>query len=207
MSTFLGAAAAIFTAMALWEWRLPRRRVAVGRGRWFGNLGILAIDMPTVRLIAPTAAVGAALLAAERGWSPLHWGPGAVLARGHPGRQDRRGAGARGTRASRGDLRGAAQRNIDVQPFERYAAAAARPARALAGRDAAYARGASLGRALRNGQQFRFNLTWWDRLFGTYREKPAAGEHVLIGLPSFREPDETGITRLLTQPFRSESGR
>ena len=23
---------------------------------------------------------------------------------------------------------------------------------------------------------FGFNLPWWDRLFGTYRAKPAAGE-------------------------------
>jgi sterol desaturase/sphingolipid hydroxylase (fatty acid hydroxylase superfamily) len=51
---------------------------------------------------------------------------------------------------------------------------------------------------------FGFNLTWWDRLFGTYREKPAAGEKVVIGLSSFRDPDERTIVHLLTQPFRNE---
>ena len=36
----VGAAAAVFTAMALWEWLAPRRQLAVGRRpRWPGNLG------------------------------------------------------------------------------------------------------------------------------------------------------------------------
>jgi sterol desaturase/sphingolipid hydroxylase (fatty acid hydroxylase superfamily) len=51
---------------------------------------------------------------------------------------------------------------------------------------------------------FGFNLPWWDRLFGTYRAKPAAGEQAMtIGLPIFREVAETRIIRLLTQPFRN----
>jgi sterol desaturase/sphingolipid hydroxylase (fatty acid hydroxylase superfamily) len=52
---------------------------------------------------------------------------------------------------------------------------------------------------------YGFNLPWWDRLFGTYREKPAAGEHgMTIGLPVFRERAELRIARLLTQPFRDD---
>jgi sterol desaturase/sphingolipid hydroxylase (fatty acid hydroxylase superfamily) len=52
---------------------------------------------------------------------------------------------------------------------------------------------------------FGFNLPWWDRLFRTYRAEPAAGEkNVVIGLPIFREVVETGIVRLLTQPFRND---
>ena len=63
------AAAAVFTAMALWEWLAPRRQLAVGRRpRWPGNLGILAIDIIAARLLVPTAAVGVALVAAEKGW-------------------------------------------------------------------------------------------------------------------------------------------
>jgi sterol desaturase/sphingolipid hydroxylase (fatty acid hydroxylase superfamily) len=55
---------------------------------------------------------------------------------------------------------------------------------------------------------FGFNLPWWDRLFGTYREKPAAGEdNVVIGLPIFRDTKELRITRLLTQPFRNDVER
>ena len=50
---------------------------------------------------------------------------------------------------------------------------------------------------------FGFNLPWWDRLFGTYRAKPEAGEDgIVIGLPVFRDVAETRIVRLLTQPFR-----
>jgi sterol desaturase/sphingolipid hydroxylase (fatty acid hydroxylase superfamily) len=53
---------------------------------------------------------------------------------------------------------------------------------------------------------FGFNLPWWDRLFGTYRAKPAAGEQgMTIGLPIFRDVAELRIMRLLTQPFRDDS--
>jgi sterol desaturase/sphingolipid hydroxylase (fatty acid hydroxylase superfamily) len=64
-----GGAAAVFAAMALWEWLAPRRRLTVGRRpRWPGNLGILAVDLVAVRLLVPTAAVGVALIAGARGW-------------------------------------------------------------------------------------------------------------------------------------------
>jgi len=68
----LGAFAAIFMAMALWELLAPRRRQAIGRlRRWPGNLGIVALDTLLVRLAFPTAAVGVALLAESRGWGLL----------------------------------------------------------------------------------------------------------------------------------------
>ena len=55
---------------------------------------------------------------------------------------------------------------------------------------------------------FGFNLPWWDRLFGTYRAMPAAGErNVVIGLPIFRDIAELTIVRLLTQPFRNDGNR
>jgi len=55
---------------------------------------------------------------------------------------------------------------------------------------------------------FGFNLPWWDRLFGTYRAAPAAGDDgVQIGLPIFREIGELRIARLLTQPFRNGTQR
>ena len=65
----VGAAAAVFAAMALWEWLAPRRRLAVGRRpRWPGNLGVWLIDAAAVKLLGPVTVVGAALVAAERGW-------------------------------------------------------------------------------------------------------------------------------------------
>src|SRR5665213_3733390 len=65
----VGGAAVVFAIMALWEWYAPRRHLTAGRRpRWPGNLGILAVDIIAVRLFVPTAAVGVALVAAERGW-------------------------------------------------------------------------------------------------------------------------------------------
>jgi sterol desaturase/sphingolipid hydroxylase (fatty acid hydroxylase superfamily) len=65
----LGAFAAIFMAMALWELLAPRRRQAIGRlRRWPGNLGIVVLNTLLVRLAFPTAAVGVALLAESSGW-------------------------------------------------------------------------------------------------------------------------------------------
>lgn len=50
---------------------------------------------------------------------------------------------------------------------------------------------------------YGFNLTWWDRLFGTYRDQPRLGHtSMTIGLPQFRDAGERRLTRLLTQPFR-----
>ena len=55
---------------------------------------------------------------------------------------------------------------------------------------------------------FGFNLPWWDRLFGTYRDQPAAGpDGMTIGIEQFREPRELGLDRMLLQPFRGDAGR
>ena len=55
---------------------------------------------------------------------------------------------------------------------------------------------------------FGFNLPWWDRMFGTYRDQPAAGhEAMTIGLDQFRDPGELRLDRMLTQPFREGVGR
>jgi len=55
---------------------------------------------------------------------------------------------------------------------------------------------------------FGFNLSWWDRLFGTYRAQPAGGhEAMTIGIEQFRNPRELGLDRMLLQPFRGDAGR
>ena len=52
---------------------------------------------------------------------------------------------------------------------------------------------------------FGFNLSVWDRLFGTYRDQPAAGhEAMTIGIEQFRERRELRLDRLLLQPFRGK---
>jgi sterol desaturase/sphingolipid hydroxylase (fatty acid hydroxylase superfamily) len=65
----VAGAAALFAAMALWEWRAPRRGLTAGRkARWPANLGVWAIDAAAVRLAIPTTLIGIALVAADRGW-------------------------------------------------------------------------------------------------------------------------------------------
>jgi len=57
---------------------------------------------------------------------------------------------------------------------------------------------------------FGFNLPWWDRLLGTYRDQPESGhEEMTIGLSQFQEPSGQSLPRLLTLPFtgRSEVSR
>ncbi len=54
---------------------------------------------------------------------------------------------------------------------------------------------------------FGFNLSWWDRALGTYRDQPTAGhEQMTIGLEQFRDPRELWIDRMLWQPFRGFAG-
>jgi sterol desaturase/sphingolipid hydroxylase (fatty acid hydroxylase superfamily) len=68
-----GAFAAVFLALVLWEARAPRRARTTPRSRrWPGNLGVLALDAALVRLLVPAGAIGAALLAGERGWGLLN---------------------------------------------------------------------------------------------------------------------------------------
>jgi len=56
---------------------------------------------------------------------------------------------------------------------------------------------------LETDSNYGFNLSVWDRLFGTYRPEPAAGQlGMTIGIEKFREPAELRLDRMLTQPFR-----
>jgi len=254
----VGCYAAVFAAMALWEWSAPRRRLTVGRRlRWPGNLGILAIDIVAVRLLVPTAAVGVALIAAAHGWGLFNmlglpaWAaiPVGVIVldlviytqhvvfhhvpllwRLH--------------RMHHADLDIDVTTGVRFHPLEILLSLAIKmaavvvlgvPAPAvlifevllnatsmfnhsnvvLPPRLDLVARWIvvtpqmhqvhhSIERA-ETDSNFGFNLPWWDRLFGTYRAQPAAGEQgMTIGLPIFRDGAELGIVRLLTQPFRKD---
>jgi sterol desaturase/sphingolipid hydroxylase (fatty acid hydroxylase superfamily) len=59
---------------------------------------------------------------------------------------------------------------------------------------------------VQTNSNFGFNLPWWDRLFGTYRDRPQAGHDAMtIGIQQFRERREQLIDRMLSQPFRSDA--
>lgn len=54
---------------------------------------------------------------------------------------------------------------------------------------------------------FGFNLSIWDRVFGTYIAQPEHGhEGMTIGLDVFRDPAEQRLDKMLTQPFRQNVG-
>lgn len=49
---------------------------------------------------------------------------------------------------------------------------------------------------------FGFNVSWWDRLFHTYKDQPQGGhDNMAIGLANFRDPKKLGLMRLILLPF------
>ncbi|MBX7539698.1 sterol desaturase family protein [Qipengyuania sphaerica] len=72
------AMAAVFALFAVIEIAAPARKAPRGH-RWLTNLALFAIDTLAVRLLIPLLMVGAAALAADRGWGLLnlvglpHW--------------------------------------------------------------------------------------------------------------------------------------
>ena len=71
--------AAIFAAIALWEWRRPRRRPERRGSRWRTHVLLAALNSLVVRIIAPASGVSFALWAEERR------GAGSVSSTGQPG--------------------------------------------------------------------------------------------------------------------------
>jgi sterol desaturase/sphingolipid hydroxylase (fatty acid hydroxylase superfamily) len=257
----IGCYAAVFAAMAAWEVFSPRRRLIAGRrSRWPSNLGIFVLDAALVRVLIPTAAVGVAVIAAERGWGLLNataipgWLAGILgfvlldfviylqhvafhhvpwLWRLH--------------RMHHADLDIDVTTGLRFHPIEILISLAIKivvvlafgiPALAVLVFEVALnatsifnhanvAMPAWLDRIVRlvvvtpdmhrvhhsivraeTDSNFGFNLPWWDRLFGTYRAAPKAGhDGMTIGLPIFRDPAESRIDRLITQPFRNEGAQ
>ncbi len=54
---------------------------------------------------------------------------------------------------------------------------------------------------------FSNTFSWWDRLFGTYVDQPAAGhEEMSFGLPGFEDRKHQTLPWMLAQPFLPEPG-
>jgi sterol desaturase/sphingolipid hydroxylase (fatty acid hydroxylase superfamily) len=54
---------------------------------------------------------------------------------------------------------------------------------------------------------FGFVLPWWDRIFGTYRAEPAAGQvRMVVGIESFRTDRDQWLDRLVLNPALDETG-
>lgn len=56
---------------------------------------------------------------------------------------------------------------------------------------------------------FGFNLPWWDRIFGTYRDQPADGHaRMTIGLKQFRDERQSDrLHWMLALPFAGALGK
>ena len=49
---------------------------------------------------------------------------------------------------------------------------------------------------------FGFNLSWWDRILGTYRAQPKEGHTgMTLGIANYRSQKELGILGILAVPF------
>ena len=246
---------AVLLAMMLWEWRKPRRALSLPRARrWPANLGIIVVDSVVLRLVFPVLAVGAAELAAARGWGLFHglnapfwlalpasllildlaiytqhvvFHKVAVLWRLH--------------RMHHTDLDFDVTTALRFHPLEivlsmliklvlvtllGVPAVAVMLFEVILNATAMFNHGnvglpQRLDRTLRwilvtpdmhrvhhsirpaeTDSNFGFNLPWWDRLFGTYRDQPRDGHAgMTIGLEYFRDRRATRLYGLLLQPF------
>lgn len=246
----------ILAGMALWEVVAARRPQRVSRWqRWPSNLLIVVLDTLAVRLIFPLAAVGAALVSADRGWGVFNLiaAPGwlailvsVVVLDAAIYFQHRLFHAIpwlwRLHRMHHADLEFDVTTGLRFHPLEillsmgiKVAVVALLGAPALAvlifevvlNATSMFNHGnvrlpARVDRWLRlvvvtpdmhrvhhsivrreTDSNFGFNLPWWDRLFGTYRDQPAAGHlGMTIGIEDFREPRDLRLDRMLIQPFR-----
>jgi len=54
---------------------------------------------------------------------------------------------------------------------------------------------------------YGFNLPWWDRAFGTYRDQPEAGHlNMVIGLVQYRDEKQLTLGKLLMLPVTGKPG-
>jgi sterol desaturase/sphingolipid hydroxylase (fatty acid hydroxylase superfamily) len=251
----LGIFLLVLAAMALWEFRAARREQRIRRWqRWPGNLSILVLDTLAVRLLFPLAAVGAALVAAERGWGLFHllsaplWLalPLSVLLLDAAIYFQHRLFHAvpwlwRLHRMHHADLEFDVTTGLRFHPLEILISMAIKVAvvtllgapavavlifEVLLNATSMFNHGNVrlpewLDRRLRlivvtpdmhrvhhsivrreTDSNFGFNLPWWDRLFGTYRDQPGAGHlGMTLGIEAFRDPRELRLDRMLIQPL------
>ena len=55
-------------------------------------------------------------------------------------------------------------------------------------------------------RNFGFNLSCWDRIFGTYKAQPDAGHrNMAVGLEQFREPRMQSLWKLILMPILNEN--
>jgi sterol desaturase/sphingolipid hydroxylase (fatty acid hydroxylase superfamily) len=255
----LGFFVGVFVVVALWELASPRRVLKHSRQqRWTANFGLVVINTVLVRLVFPTAAVGMAVLSADRGWGLLNnfdvpfWlaVPMAVVALDFVVWLQHVMVHAvpvlwRLHRVHHADLDYDLTTGARFHPIEillsmgiKFAAIVLLGAPVVAvvmfevllSACAMFNHGnlslpASVDRVLRwfivtpdmhrvhhsveddeSNNNFGFNLTWWDRMFGTYQAEPRAGQvGMTIGIRSHTDPTEVlRLPGMLAMPFRGK---
>jgi sterol desaturase/sphingolipid hydroxylase (fatty acid hydroxylase superfamily) len=56
-----------------------------------------------------------------------------------------------------------------------------------------------------SNSNFGFNLSWWDRLFGTYRAQPQTGhQEMQLGVARLQQPEVRSLLGLLVLPFKQQ---
>lgn len=252
----------VLLAVSVWQWLRPKRPYTQRlSGRWMNNFGIVVLNTILLRLVFPVAAVGAAFVAADRGWglfNQLAWPfwlevsisvlaldlliyaqhvvfhKVPVLWRVH--------------RMHHVDLDFDVSTGLRFHPIEilismgvKWAAVIALGAPAVGVlifeillnafpmfNHANAGLPGPLDRALRwcvvtpdmhrvhhsvireeTDSNYGFNLSWWDRLFGTYRSQPAKGHTgMTMGQSDWRRPQDcVSIWGMLRVPFHEPGPR
>jgi sterol desaturase/sphingolipid hydroxylase (fatty acid hydroxylase superfamily) len=245
----------IFGVMALLETLFPRKKRTASRAiRWVNNVAVTFLGSALTRLLLPLGAVGAAAVAAERGWGffnhvplPLLWeGVIVVLfldmliywqhvvfhvvkpfwklhmmhhadldidvttgARFHPVEIVLSmlvkicavlllGAPAWSVVAFEVILNGTAMFNHSnvylPLPLDRLIR------KAVVTPDMHRVHHSVIIRE--TNSNYGFNLSIWDRLFGTYRDQPVKGhDGMTIGLANFRDPADLWLPRMVAMPL------
>ncbi len=213
----LGFFIGVLAVMALWEAVAPRRSTSLGRwARWPSNLGIVALNTAVVRLLLPTTAVALALVGEREGWGFLH----------HVGLP---GWLALTVGVVALDLVVYLQHVIKLAAILVIGPSpeAVVVFEVLLNATALFNHGnaripVAVDRWLRwivvtpdmhrvhhsveddeTNSNFGFNLPWWDRLFGTYRDQPRGGhEGMTIGIHGWRDPRQVDrLPGMLALPF------
>lgn len=248
--------AAVLAGVMLWQWLRPKRAYSQSLpARWLNNFGIVILNTVVLRLAFPVAAVGAAFVAAERGWglfNILAWPAWLeivicilaldALIYGQHVVFHKIPALWRIHRMHHVDLDFDVSTGLRFHPIEilismgvKWLAIIILGAPALAVlifeillnafpmfNHANAGLPASVDRVLRwlvvtpdmhrvhhsvireeTNSNYGFNLSWWDRLFGTYRDQPAQGHTgMAIGQSDWRRPEDCVlIWGMLRVPF------
>lgn len=250
----------VLALMLGWQRLAPKRPAEARRRRWTANLGLVVIDALALRLLGPATGIGAALIAADRGWGlfnllALPWWAAVPLALvlldlaiyGQHVVSHRLPLLWRLHRVHHSDIAFDATTAVRFHPVEillsmLYKAAVVillgAPAVAVLAFEVILNAAAlfnhgnvrlpdAIDRRLRlaivtpdmhrvhhslhrqeTDSNFGFCLSWWDRLFGTYRAAPRDGHAgMTIGLGAFRDDRAQRLHQLLLQPFRSAADR